>query len=184
MHDGIRAESPRHSPRRWAAAALWLLLLPFAVCAEPIQLAPGLELDLPSSLAARPQTVTGDGLSEVVVGYVEGEPAYFVAASAVERDLRSSLLWARLETILRKKSVDGHLEITRRGNFKTRSERLVWYRLYHYRDGEEPQQQLYFLIRGRTRSYWITATSIEAVPLASSFALIKEMVRRLSVLED
>lgn len=152
--------------------------IPCLAQADPAPLAPGLRFDLPSSLNIRREQFDQLNDASILVGYVQGEPGYFISARKNGRDLSALRHWRLLDTELKKQADLRTIEKLAMGDYRTLAGHKVGYRLYRYRREQVEQRQLFHLLITDDSSYWITATSVDSVNLLVAFPLIKAIVRR------
>lgn len=173
-----------------------LLLYAGAVQASAVQLAPGLEIELPSSLALdvipprEPSKETDNSAVDdtavtgpVLVGKVNGEPGYFIAAVKVKNWEKNNILWQRLETAIANKSNAGEFTVSQRGSFPAAIDDLVWYRAYEFIIADQTHRQVYFLINDRNNTYWITLTMVQGVDTNLAIPITKALIHRLRIVE-
>jgi len=168
---------------RSRVALLVLLFAAGATASErrSIVLAPGLTLHPPSALSLEPvrsNTVEG---ALVLVGHIEGEPGYFLAADRVTGKQRVSVLWEKLDIEMRSRADARSIEVEDRGVFLTQSEAKVWYRAYRYRLDGVRLRPVYYLIRQDDQSYWLTLTTADGVDLEVVKPIVDVILKRLII---
>lgn len=171
-----------------------LLLYAGAVYASSVNLAPGLEIDLPSSLSLdviTPQDQP-DQLdkpkkpvitSPIIAGKINGEPAYFIAASKVKNWEKNSVLWKRLESGIEERSKPGEFTIIQRGNFPTLTNEIVWFRAYEFEAENQKHRQVYFLLNYQRNAYWITLTMAKDSDISLAIPITKALISRARITE-
>lgn len=168
-----------------------LLLYAGAVYASAVNLAQGLEIDLPSALSLEvitPQdqldklqdaTIT----SPMIVGKINGEPAYFIAATKVKNWEKNSVLWKRLETGISDRSKSVEFIVSQRGNFSTLLNQAVWFRAYEFEAENQKHRQVYFLLNDQRNTYWITLTMANDSDINLALPITKALIRRARIIE-
>ncbi|WP_039913287.1 hypothetical protein [Cellvibrio mixtus] len=171
-----------------------LLLYAGAAYSSSVNLAPGLEIDLPSALSLdvitaedqpepankRKGTTIG---SPIIAGKINGEPAYFIAASKVKNWEKNSILWKRLENGISDRSKPGEFLIRQRGNFTTLTNEVVWFRVYEFEADNQKHRQVYFLLNQQRTSYWITLTMVKDGDINLAIPIAKALLSRARVIE-
>ncbi|MGD8175156.1 hypothetical protein [Marinimicrobium sp. ARAG 43.8] len=161
---------------------LWLLLVSFRVFSgETFTLAPGLTVNLPDALPVQVAELQSSNESPVLMGYVEGAPAYFLSATRIPQWQRTNLAWTKLDLALSDSSDDGHIQIKTNGRFKTRLDVEVWYRAYEFSNGGDIQRPVYFLLKGHYQLYWLTLTVAEGVNTEVVLPMAEVLVRRMEI---
>lgn len=174
---------------RWACflGAKWfsasVLLSAAAVCADDTELAPGLSVLLPGSMAVRAYRKHSSDDFPILVGDLEGEPAFFLGAVKVQRWERSSVLWTKLESKLRYIDPSDSLSVIAHGGFTTGAGQEVRYRGYRFRHEGGLRRQVYFLLRSDSRIYWLTLTAVEGAELDVVIPLAQALIRRTHLVE-
>lgn len=164
-------------------SALFLLLVLQAgsTLASPVDLAPGLKLSVPDSLVVEVLDAPSANSGPVVVGAVEGEPGYFIAATRAPDWERNQTLWKQLELELRHRSEEKVVNLGAEGRFATLEGDSVWYRTYEWRADGRPQRHVYFLLKGERSVYWFTLTMVEGVEVGLALPLAEALIRRASI---
>ncbi len=171
-------------PSGWVGAVA--LLSAVAVCADDAEthLAPGLSVLLPESMAVRDYRSHSSDDYPILVGDLDGEPAYFLGAVKVRRWERSNVLWTKLETELRYIDPSDNLSVITRGGFTTGSGHEVRYRGYRFQHKDGFRRQVYFLLRSDSQIYWLTLTMIERADLGVVIPLAQALVKRTRLADD
>jgi hypothetical protein len=171
-----------------------LLLYAGVVYASSVNLAQGLEIDLPSSLSLdviTPQDQP-DQLdkpkkpvitSPIIVGKINGEAAYFIAASKVKNWEKNSVLWKRLESGIEEQSKPGEFTIIQRGNFPILTNEIVWFRAYEFEAENQRHRQVYFLLNYQRNAYWITLTMAKDSDINLAIPITKALISRARITE-
>jgi hypothetical protein len=170
----------RIKPRLLRSALLLWAAIPVLTVAAG-QLAPGLRVDPPDNLSIQYENLEVLNGKPALVGYVEGAPAYFVAAETVNAGVRAEALWAKLESGLKRESDDYQIHTLGTGSFQTQEGHPVRYRAYRYTKQREPHQQIFYLVRSEDSAYWIYVTAIESLDLQVILPLVKAVVRRATL---
>lgn len=168
-----------------------LLLYAGAVYASSVHLAQGLEIDLPSSLLLEvitpqdlPDTLKDATItSPIITGKINGEPAYFIAATKVKNWEKNSVLWKWLESGISDRSQSGEFIISQRGNFSTLVNQAVWFRAYEFEAKNQQHRQVYFLLNEQRNTYWITLTMANGSDINLAIPITKALIRRARVTE-
>ncbi|WP_341939107.1 hypothetical protein [Marinimicrobium sp. C2-29] len=162
-----------------------MLLSAMAVCADypGTELAPGLYVVLPESMAVRAYRKSSSDDFPILIGDLEGEPAYFLGAVKVQRRKRSNVLWTKLEKELRYIGPSDSLSVIARGGFTTGAGQAVRYRGYRFRHEDGLRRQVYFLLRSDTQVYWLTLTAVEGAELEVVIPLAQALIRRTHLVE-
>lgn len=167
--------------------ALALILVSSTIhCKEVSEtgLAAGLSVMLPESLAVHEYYRNDADEFPILIGEIDGEPAYFLGAVRVKRWERSNVLWTKLETELRYIDPSDNLSVIARGGFTTDGGQKVRYRGYRFRHKEGFRRQVYFLLRSDTQIYWLTLTAVEGADLAVVIPLAQALIRRAHLVEE
>lgn len=143
--------------------------------------APGLSLTLPEPLAVRVVELQENGGAPMLVGEIEEQESYFMAALKIDGWERNHVLWRRLEDALRKRSDTGNFRTGLRGSFTTTAGQSVWYTLYEYRSNERPHRQIYYLLKSEQSAYWITLTVVEGVDVELVLPVVRALIRRVQL---
>lgn len=159
-----------------------LLFYAVAVQASAFHLAPGLEITLPDSLALEVIAPHDQFNGPIIVGEVEGEPGYFIAATKVKTWEKNSVLWKRLESELRKRSSTNVFIPSHEGKFFTNLNDKVWFKAYAYNTAEQAHHQVYFLLKNQRTTYWITLTMVEGVDINLAIPLAKTLLQRAHII--
>lgn len=171
------ANAHLHPP--WWGLVLWLLTLP--AVAGPWTLAPGLTLEPLENFHLSLQQSRALGSHPVLVGYMADEPAYFVAAEAIERRdtrARPAQFWAALEKRLARRNSGGRVTILFSGTLDDGLPQPVNYRAYRYRHKGKRERQLYYLLPASSGYYWLYATAVEDIELDALLPVTHTLVRR------
>lgn len=161
--------------------ALLLCGLSAGTWAATANLAPGLSLSLPESLAVRVVEFQGKGRAPMLMGEIEEQESYFMAALKIDAWERNHVLWRRLEDAIRKRSDDGKFVTGVRGSFTTSEGEGVWYTLYEYDANDVSQRQIYYLLKSDQSAYWITLTVVEEVDVALVLPIVRALIRRVQL---
>ena len=159
--------------------AALLLSAGVALAASTVELAPGLEITLPTSLVID-VLEQGQQKSPVIAGEVGGEPGYFIAATKIKTWERNNILWRKLETEIRSRSASD-FTIVMRGSFTTTANDAVWFRAYEYESLDQQHRQVYFLLKGERSIYWVTLTMIEGVDVDLVIPIAKALLHRAKI---
>lgn len=143
-----------------------------------VELAPGLSVMLPESMAVRAYHEQSSDDSTILIGDLGGEPAYFLGGVKVERWERSNVLWTKLENKLRRIDPSDNLSVIARGGFITHAGSEVRYRGYRFRHKAAFRRQVYFLLRSESQIYWLTLTAVEGADLSVVIPLVQALIRR------
>lgn len=154
----------------------------------PLQLAPGLQVPLPDSLELavfEPGDLPASLAlgSPVLVGKLNAAPGYFIAATQVKTWEKNAVLWRRLESEIGKRS-KGEFNLRQRGNFTTDHAGRVWFRHYEYRTAGQRQQQVFFLLKGSRRVYWLSLTTLEGSDTGKVIPLAQALLRRAQIVSE
>lgn len=168
-----------------------LLFYAGAVYASTVNVAQGLEIDLPSSLSLEiitPQDqlekLQGTTIANpMIAGKINGEPAYFIAATKVKNWEKNSVLWKRLENGISDRSKSGEFIVSQRGNFSTLLNQAVWFRAYEFEVESQKHRQVYFLLNDQRNTYWITLTMVKDSDINLAIPITKALLRRARVVE-
>jgi hypothetical protein len=168
-----------------------LLLYAGAAYASSVYLAQGLEIDLPSSLSLEVITPQDqlDKLKDtkitslIIAGKINGEPAYFIAATKVKNWEKNSVLWKRLESGISDQSKSGEFIVSQRGNFSTLVNQMVWFRVYEFDAENQKHRQVYFLLNDQRNTYWITLTMANDSDINLALSITKALIRRARIIE-
>lgn len=169
------------SPRPWVLPLSLLLLVLTRLPLTAAELAPGLVLVPPENVSMDVQPLEAVGGSPVLVGYVGGEPAYFVAAEAVRAEVTADALWTKLEAAVRDASDRSAFRWIDEGRFETHQGLPVHYRLYHYIKGGQEQTQAFYLIKSQRGYYWLYVTASHGVDLKALSPLVIAVLRRVEI---
>lgn len=161
--------------------ALLLCGLSAGTWAATANLAPGLSLRLPESLAVQVVELPEKGRYPILVGEIEEQESYFMAALKIDAWERNHVLWRRLEDAIRKRSDDGKFVTGVRGSFTTTAGESVWYTLYEYDANDVSQRQIYYLLKSDQSAYWITLTVVEGVDMALVLPIVRALIRRVQL---
>ncbi|MEN0036443.1 MAG: hypothetical protein AAGC78_05220 [Cellvibrio sp.] len=168
-----------------------LLLYAGAVYASSVNLAQGLEIDLPSSLSLeviapqdQPDALKNTPIANpMIAGKINGEPAYFIAATKVKNWEKNSVLWKRLETGISDRSKSGEFIVSQLGNFSTLLNQTVWFRAYEFEAENQQHRQVYFLLNDQRNSYWITLTMAQGSDINLAIPITKALISRARIIE-
>lgn len=166
------------------ACQLLLLCAAESAFASTINLAPGLDAELPDSLVVGIFEETAPGNAPVLVGEVGGEAGYFIAANRIKTRDQNLMLWKKLEAEIRKRSTSRNLISEKKGNFYTRQNKPVWFRSYQYETAGQEHRQVYFLLRNDEVVYWITMTAVEDVSMDTVIPVAEALIRRVTLTDD
>jgi hypothetical protein len=160
------------------AARLLLLLCAGTAFATSVHLAPGLEMPLPSSLIIEVLDAQVPGKAPFLAGEIGGEPGYFIAATRIKTRDQNLALWKRLESEIRKRSINKNFVSERKGNFSTQQNDPVWFRSYQYDSANQTHRQVYFLLKHDESAYWIILTAAEGVSLDLVIPIAEALIGR------
>lgn len=168
-----------------------LLLYAGAVYASAVNLAQGLEIDLPSSLSLeiitaqdQPEKLQDATItSPIIAGKINGEPAYFIAATKVKNWEKNSVLWKRLESGISDRSKSGEFTVSQRGNFSTLLNQAVWFRAYEFEAENQKHRHVYFLLNDQRNTYWVTLTMAKDSDINFAIPITKALIRRARITE-
>lgn len=162
------------------AVRLLLLLWAGTAFAASVNLAPGLDMPLPSSLVVEVVAPKTPDTAPVIAGEIGGEPGYFIAATRIKTREQNLLLWKRLESEIRKRSISKNFVSERKGNFSTLQNDPVWFRSYQYDAAGQTHRQVYFLLKHDESAYWIILTAVEGISLDLVIPIAEALIRRTS----
>jgi hypothetical protein len=161
-----------------------LLLCTAAAQATTVDLAPGLEIPLPTALilgVMEPQpNISLHNTGPVIAGEVAGKPGYFIAATKIKSWGENAVLWKKLETEMRKRNAI-NINITRKGSFITAARNAVWFRGYEYELADQTHNPIYFLLKSEREVYWITLTMTEGVDIDLVIPIAEALIRQARI---
>lgn len=160
-----------------------LLLYAAAAYASTVNLAPGLEIALPSALSIEIIGPQDPSHSPTLVGEIGGEPVYFIAATKINMWERDPALWKRLESELRKQSNTGDFILKTEGSFVASPHDTVNFKTYEYESADQKHSQVYFLLRDERNIYWLTLTLAEGVDIDVVMPIAQALIRRASFMD-
>lgn len=163
---------------------LLLLLYAGTAFAATVNLAPGLEMPLPSSLVIEVFDAQTPGKAPFIAGDIGGEPGYFMAATRIKTRDQNLALWKRLESEIRKRSINKNFVSERKGNFATQQNNPVWFRSYQYESAGQTHRQVYFLLKHDESAYWIILTAAEGVSLDLVMPIAEALIRRTTPVDQ
>jgi hypothetical protein len=161
-----------------------LLLCSITARASVVNLAPGLEISLPSALAIEIIEPQEQHNGPVIVGELGGMPGYFMAATRVTMWERDPALWKRLETEIRKQSKSGDFLLRIDDSFQTSLHNIVNFKAYEYESGEQKHTQVYFLLRDDRNIYWITLTTAKGVDINLAIPIAQSLISRARFIDE
>ncbi len=147
-----------------------------------VQLAYGLEVTLPGSLALQVIAPHEQFKHPIIAGNINGEASYFIAATRINDWEKNALLWNRLENQIRRKSDRNEFTIRQRGSFSTTQNIAVFFRMYEYNTNNQQHRQVYFLLNNQRAGYWITLTMLEGADASLIIPIATALVRRAHML--
>lgn len=162
-------------------AQVALLFYAIGLRAEPLELAPGLKLTLPDTLALAVIAAPDSAQFPVVMGELNGEPGYFLAATKIKAWEKNAILWRRLETNIGKRAEGNSFTLLSSGSFQSDDELKVFFRGYEYRVEDQTRQQVYFLLNTQRAGYWLTLTAAENVDIKLAIPIASALVRRARI---
>jgi hypothetical protein len=161
-----------------------LLLCAAAAHASTVNLAPGLEIPLPSALTIEVIEPQDQNHSPMLAGEIGGEPAYFIAATKITLWERDPALWKRLESEIRKQSNTGDFTLKTEGSFAASPHNTVNFKTYEYESADQKHSQIYFLLRDERNLYWLTLTLAEGVDIDVVMPIAQALIRRVSFVDE
>lgn len=161
-----------------------VLLCAAAAHASTVNLAPGLEVALPSALTIEIIEPQDQHHSPMLAGEIGGEPAYFIAATKITLWERDPALWKRLESEIRKQSNTGDFVLKTEGSFAANPHNTVNFKTYEYESADQKHSQVYFLLRDERNLYWLTLTVAEGVDIDVVMPIAQALIRRTSFVDE
>lgn len=137
-------------------------------------------MPLPSSLVIKVFDTQTSGGAPILAGEIGGEPGYFMAATRIKTRDQNLVLWKRLESEIRKRSINKNFVSERKGNFVTQQNDPVWFRSYQYESAGQTHRQVYFLLKHDQSGYWITLTATDGVALDLVIPIAEALIRRVT----
>lgn len=160
------------------------LLCAAATHASTVNLAPGLEIDLPSALSIDIIEPQDQYHSPTLAGEIGGEPGYFIAATKITMWERDPALWKRLESEIRRQSNSGDFILKTEGSFVASPHDTVNFKAYEYESADQKHFQVYFLLRDERNIYWLTLTLAEGVDMDVVMPIAQAVIRRASFMDE
>lgn len=161
-----------------------LLLCAAAAHASTVNLAPSLNISLPSALSIEIIEPQDQSYSPRLVGEIGGEPGYFIAATKINMWERDPALWKRLENEIRKQSNTGDFILNAEGSFVASPHDTVNFKTYEYQSADQKHNQVYFLLRDERNIYWLTLTVAEGVDIDVVMPIAQAVIRRVSFIDE
>lgn len=161
-----------------------LLLCAAVTHATTVNLAPGLEISLPSALTIEIIEPQDQYHSPTLAGEIGGEPAYFIAATKINMWERDPALWKRLESEIRKQSNSGDFILKAEGSFAASPHDTVNFKTYEYESADQKHSHVYFLLRDERNIYWLTLTVVEGVDMDVVMPIAQAVIRRASFMDE
>ncbi len=121
-----------------------LLLGAASAHASTVNLAPGLDIALPSALTI--EVIENQNSAPMLAGELGGEPAYFIAATKITLWERDPALWKRLESEIRKQSNNGDFTLESEGSFSASPQNTVNFKTYEHESADQKHSHVYFLL--------------------------------------
>lgn len=151
----------------------------------PVNLAPGLEIPLPTALiieVMEPQVpnISLHSTGPVIAGEIAGKPGYFIAATKIKTWEKNAVLWKKLEAEMRKRSAT-NIHFTIKGSFITAARNAVWFRGYEYTLVDQTHNPIYFLLKTDREAYWITLTMTAGVDVDLVIPIAETLIRQARI---
>ncbi len=166
--------------------AVLLLFLAQASSAvqSSVELASGLKVSLPDPLVIEVLGDQPESYGPVLVGEIEREPGYFLAATEIRVWERNHILWKKLEDEIGSRSETGDFNAGVEGRLTTLEGDRVWYKAYEFQADGVTHRHVYYLLKGERSSYWITLTMVEGVDIGLAIPLAEALVRRAQINDE
>ena len=155
-----------------------MLLFSITVQATTVNLAPGLEITLPSALAIEIIEPQDTSDHPILAGELGGTPSYFIAATKVTMWERDPALWKRLESEIKKQNKTGEFLLLADDSFSATPHDNVSFKAYEYESAEQKHIQVYFLLRDDRNIYWLTLTMLEGVDMDVLIPIAQSLISR------